>query len=307
MIILGCDVHKSSHTIVAIDAFGKMIEKITIKNTFEDFERLLKWAMKLEGQKAWGIENSQHYGKHLAQFLLNKGEQVYEVTPKLTAQLRGRSLKSDKSDTKDAIAIAKAVIQEKGNLHEVSSSHTAYAKLKELTRFRCSLSKKKTDFVNLLHKSLYHLDPEYKAKVGNITIRKGLNLVEKEYPCQETRIIVELIYALDKNIKDIEKQIKPVVDELDSPLSSLDGVGKIILATLLGEIGDIKNYKNAAQLASRSGISPLENSSAKNNYKRVNSGGNRRLNTAVHRIALYQIRKNELASNYYLTVIRNRR
>ena len=74
----------------------------------------------------------------------------------------------------------------------------------------------------------------------------------------------------------------------------------ITLPTLLGEIGDIKNYNSSAQLASRAGISPLENSSAKNNYKRVNSGGNRRLNTAIHRIALYQIRKNELASNYYL-------
>jgi transposase len=117
---------------------------------------------------------------------------------------------------------------------------------------------------------------------------------------EEIKMLLNLIRILEKNIKSLEKQTEPMVKELNSSLSSIDGVGKITLPVLLGEIGDIKNYNSSAQLASRAGISPLENSSAKNNYKRVNSGGNRRLNTAIHRVALYQIRKNELASNYYL-------
>jgi len=122
MIVLGCDPHKSSHTIVAIDSSRKVVGKITIKNNFDNFKKLLDWSNNLDDEKIWGIENSQHYAKHLSQFLLDENEKVYEITPKLTAQLRGRSLKSDKSDIKDAIAIAKAVIQEKGNLHEVPSS-----------------------------------------------------------------------------------------------------------------------------------------------------------------------------------------
>ncbi len=313
MIILGCDPHQKSNTIAAMDLFGKVTEEITIPNTFKDFEKLINWVNKIDGERIWGVENSQHYAKHLAQFLLDQNEEVYEITPKLTAQLRGRSLKSDKSDTKDAIAIAKAVIQEKENLHKVPSNKTDFALLKEITRFRDSLVKKRTDFINQLHKSLYNLDPEYKTIIKSLSTQKGLKLVEKEYLERETynsqmqnilkteiKILLNLIRTLEKDIKDIEKQTEPITKKLNSPLLSVDGIGKIILPVLLGEIGDIKNYRNSAQFASRAGISPIENSSAKNNYKRVNSGGNRRLNTAIHRVALYQIRKNELASNYYL-------
>jgi len=313
MIVLGCDPHKNSHTIVAIDSSRNVVGKITITNTFTDFKKLLNWSNKFGSERIWGIENSQHYAKHLAQSLLEENEQVYEITPKLTAQLRGRSLKSDKSDIKDALAVAKAVIQEKGNLHNVPSSKTEYARFKEITRFRDSLIKKRTDFVNQLHKALYSLDPEYKTITKSLCTQKGLKLIENVYmegekynnPMQiilkeEIKILLEMIRTLEKNIKSLEKQIVSMVKEIKSPLSSIDGVGKIILPVLLGEIGNIKNYNSSAQLASRSGISPIENSSAKNNYKRVNSGGNRRLNTAVHRVALYQIRKNELASAYYL-------
>lgn len=312
MIVLGCDPHKNSHTIVAIDSSRNVVGKITIKNTFDDFKKLLDWSDKHKEEKVWGIENSQHYAKHLAQFLLDKGEEVYEITPKLTAQLRGRSLKSDKSDTKDAIAIAKAVVQEKGNLHKVPSSKTVHARLKEITRFRDSLTKKRTDFINQLHKALYSLDPEYKTVTRSVSTQKGMKVIEKFYlenelykePMQiilkeEIKMLLNLARTLEKEIKSLEKRMNVMVKELNSPLSSIDGVGKITLPILIGEIRDIKNYSNSAQLASRAGISPLENSSAKNNYKRVNSGGNRRLNTAIHRVALYQIRKNELARAYY--------
>jgi transposase len=313
MIVLGCDPHKNSHTVAAIDASRNVIGKITIQNTFKDFKKLFEWSKKFGSKKVWGIKNSQHYAKHLAQFLLDKNEQAYEITPKLTAQLRGRSLKSDKSDIKDAIAIAKAVIQENGNLHEVPSSKTDYARFKEITRFRDSLVKKRTDFINQLHKALYNLDPEYKTVVKSLSTQKGLKLAEKTYIEDEKynnqmqlilkgeiKILLNLLRTLEKDIKSLEKQIKSMTKDAKSPLSSIDGVGKVILPVLLGEIGNIKNYKNSAQLASRAGISPLENSSAKNNYKRVNSGGNRRLNTAIHRVALFQIRKNKLASAYYL-------
>lgn len=253
------------------------------------------------------------YGKHLAQFLIENEENAYEITPKLTAQLRGRSLKSDKSDDKDALAIAKAVMQEKNNLHIIQSNETKYYQLKEITRFRESLIHKKTDFINQLHKALYSFDVEYKDKVGNLTTQKGLKSVKEVYLTEkgnlpferilqkEIKVLLNLIETIDNDIKSFEKdESKKILEELDSPLSSLDGVGDILLSVLLGEIGDIGQYKNAALLASRAGISPLENSSAKNNYKRVNPGGNRRLHTAIHRIALYQIRKDELASAYYL-------
>lgn len=313
IIVLGCDVHKKSHTVVAVDSLGRKIKKIKIMNTASGFQELLEWSNDLNEEKMWGIENSQHYGKHLTQFLIEKQEKAYEISPKLTAQLRGRSLKADKSDDKDALAIAKAVIQEKENLHKIQSNETDFGQLKELTRFRDSLVKKKTDFINQLHKALYSFDPEYKDKTGNLITQKGLNLVQEKYldpktdkPLQnilkkEIEILLNLIKTIDKDIKNLEKEeISLILKRLKSPLSSLDGVGSILLAVLLAEIGNINQYKSAAQLASRAGISPLENSSAKNNYKRVNSGGNKHLHTAIHRIALYQIRKNELASTYYL-------
>lgn len=312
MIYIGCDTHKQTHTIVAIDESGKTISSKKIKNSPIAFKELLTWNILRDNNHIWGIENSQHYGKHLAQYLLENGEQAYEISPKLTAQLRGRSLKQDKSDTLDALAIAKALIQEKGNLHLVPDRNSDKECLKEITRFRDALVKKRTDLTNLLHDSLFNIDCEYKDKISDLRSKCNLEAVKNLYLVkhssqvdqlyqEEIQMLIKLISELNSQIKKLENDyIKPIVKKIPNPLKSLGGIGDITEAVLLGEIGDISNYNNAGQLASRAGISPLENSSAKNKYRRVNPGGNRRLNSAFHTIALSQIKTKKEGYKYYI-------
>jgi len=316
MITLGCDTHKRTHTISAIDELGKVLNSITIENSNSGYGLLWLWIEKHNFKIAyWGIENSQSYGKNLAQFLLKNNEKnVFEITPKLTSMLRKRSLKNDKSDYRDSVAIAMAVLQEKQNLKPVLNENAESNLLKELTRFRKHLVQGKTKYINQLHKALFKLDPEYKKVVGDLRTEISKNKIKEFYlkPKKTEFSSIQNIYRLEikailnqlkpllEEIKKIEKEINTLMNKINSPITSLNGVADILGASILGEIGDIRNYKNSAQLAAKAGISPLENSSSKNCYRKVNPGGNRYLNSTVHRLALFQMAKDELGHKYYL-------
>ena len=70
----------------------------------------------------------------------------------------------------------------------------------------------------------------------------------------------------------------------------MPGCGAISAAKLLGEIGPIERFQTDAQLARHAGVAPLEASSGKHRRHRLDRGGNRQLNCALHRIAITQAR-----------------
>jgi transposase len=70
----------------------------------------------------------------------------------------------------------------------------------------------------------------------------------------------------------------------------LPGCGAITAAKLLAEIGPIDRFKNDAKLARHSGVAPLEASSGRIQRHRLDRGGNRQINAALHRIAITQAR-----------------
>ena len=73
---------------------------------------MLGWASSLDGVRRWGVEGAWNYGRGLSQHLLGAGEEVYEVNPRWTAEMRKRSRKRGKSDRLDARAVAELVWRE---------------------------------------------------------------------------------------------------------------------------------------------------------------------------------------------------
>ncbi len=83
-------------------------------------------------------------------------------------------------------------------------------------------------------------------------------------------------------------------------MTSLYGVGPVTAAKILGEVRDIARFATRNHFATFTGAAPIEASSGDVIRHRLNRGGNRKLNHALHMIAIVQIRRDGPSRTYYL-------
>jgi transposase len=108
MIVVGVDVHKHSLSAVAIDELGRTVAA----HAGPVDESVLEWAGSLAEERLWALEDCRHVTRGLERALLTAGERLVRVPPRLTAPQRRRSRTRGKSDGIDALAIARAALQE---------------------------------------------------------------------------------------------------------------------------------------------------------------------------------------------------
>ena len=111
MIVLGADMHKSSHSIVAVDAAtGQLMGEKTVAVGARGFGALVIWARGLAGERA--LEDCRHVSGALERFLISRGERVVRVSTRLMATSRRSARERGKSDRIDALAVARAALAE---------------------------------------------------------------------------------------------------------------------------------------------------------------------------------------------------
>lgn len=72
----------------------------------------------------------------------------------------------------------------------------------------------------------------------------------------QLKLLIEQINFVEKQVEDVENQIKALLDKINSPITTIPGIGNIIAATILGEIGDISRFSNPSKLVAYAGIDP---------------------------------------------------
>jgi transposase len=113
MIVLGADTHKRPHTIAAVSAAtGELIGEQTVQVGAKGFAALVVWARELGSERVWALEDCRHVSGSFERFLIQRGERVLRVTTKLMADSRRRARGRGKSDSIDAIAVARAALRE---------------------------------------------------------------------------------------------------------------------------------------------------------------------------------------------------
>ena len=113
MIVLGADTHKRSHTIAAVSAAtGQLVGEQTVQVGAKGFAALLVWARGLQGERVWAIEDGRHVSGSLERFLIERGERVLRVASKLMAASRREARGRGKSDSIDALSVARAALRE---------------------------------------------------------------------------------------------------------------------------------------------------------------------------------------------------
>lgn len=258
--------------------------------------------MREQGQpRTIGIEGSLNYGSAAARTLLARGEDVREVAASLT-HIERRRRATGKSDPVDAVAIARVVAADE-TLPSARRT-AALADLKLLVDYRDQLVHARTQVANRVHASLVVIRPGYERVVPNLRARRHVatarSLISRDRSVQAELVRRRLgeILRLEAEIADVDRRLAAAVEEADTTLTQIPGVGPFIAAKILGEVGEISRIRSKASFAMLSGTAPLIASSGQTHRHRLNRRGNRQLNLAIHQVALVQARTTTEAKAY---------
>ncbi len=110
--------------------------------------------------------------------------------------------------------------------------------------------------------------------------------------------LVGLIGELTARINQLERRIAELVAVIAPNLLELDGCGSLSAAKIVGETADVTRFRSRGAYAMNNGTAPIPVSSGNYTRFRLNRGGNRQLNAAMHRIALTQTRLSGRGHDY---------
>jgi transposase len=112
MVTIGVDPHTQTHSGVAVDPLGVQIAQRRVAARRDGFGALVEWARRLDGEGVWVIEDVRHVPGSLERFLIDRGETVVRLPPRLMAKAREGVRERGKSAPMDALAIARAALRE---------------------------------------------------------------------------------------------------------------------------------------------------------------------------------------------------
>jgi transposase len=232
----------------------------------------------------------------LAQRLVSDGEQVLDVPAKLAARVRVLSVgHGRKSDPDDAVSVAVAARNAVG-LRQVGVEDQAVV-LHLLTKRRQDLVAARTQTINRLHRLLMDLVPGGARR--NLTANRAAALLAAVTPAGQPALtrwqlateLVAVVRQLEQRIAAVEARIKAAVAQSNTSLLELFGVGPVLAATFLGEVGDIGRFPTKHHFAAHTGTAPLEASSGQVVRHRLSRAGDRKLNHALYMMAMVQVRR----------------
>ena len=307
-VLIGVDPHKASVALAVIDeAVGEFVERASFPQNRAGLRALERWAKRFP-ERRWAVENAGGLGRHLARRLSAAGESVVDVPPKLSVRVRVLSSfagNARKNDRLDALATALAASR-----HErlvAVDPEAASEVLRLLSERREDLVAERTRALNRLHGLLRDLVPGGIA--GTLSahraarILRGIRPQEGASSCLRRRLASEIlrdVRTLDRKIADLNERIDAEVEASGTTLTDIFGIGPILAAKIIGTVGNVVRFPTKAHyFASYSGTVPVEASSGEVVRHRLSLAGNRKLNNALHMVAVCQARSDARGGTYY--------
>jgi transposase len=293
-VMIGIDPHKGSHTAVALDEEEQSLGELRVRSAANQVERLREWAAPF-ADRTWAIEGAGGLGYLLAQQLVAAGERVVDVPAKLAARVRLLATGDiNKNDPNDARSVAVAALRST-NLRDVPTEDHA-AVMKVWAKRHRDLARHRTRVACRLHAVLCDLVPGGIAtEISAAQATRLLDDIEPDGAVAAARreLAAELVAdltRLDTQLRDTRRHIAAAVEASKTTLTELFGVGPIVAATVIGDVGDVTRFASRDHFAAYNGTAPIEVSSGRRKIYRLSRRGNRRLNHAIHMAAVTQIR-----------------
>jgi transposase len=248
----------------------------------------------------------------LERFLIERGERVVRIPTHLTAKARKSARQRGKSDPIDAVNVARAALQE--GLSSFPEAHLDGPELdlRLLVDHRERLVRHRVELNNTLQWHLHDLWPELQLPGGALFSKKwstriGRRLARAEQTMRvritrdELRRLRELTLAingLEREITELEREITELVTRIAPQLLTEPGFGPLTAAKLVGEIAGAQRFATPAKLARAAGVAPIPASSGNTQRHRLDQGGNRQINAALHRVIVTRARCHPQTRDY---------
>ena len=310
-LFVGIDVHKDTHTAVGVSPWGEKLFEITVGNYKKDFEALTRKVEEMKGALSpyFGLEDCHGYGERLSAYLYESGHQIMAVPSIMVDTARQKTAHPEKSDSLDALGVAKVMMQNMDSLpaYTISEESRKAKQIKELSMDREYLIEERTRLKNHLHSLLHRIyNSEYRDMYKDPFSLKALRYWSKAKPKCDSFLLrsmkrkVKRVLDLHYEVLELEKEMETLLGE-NYTVQTAAGCGTTIAGMIVGEIGDINRFHSPGALAKYAGCAPRECSSGKTHRHKKTRSGNRRLNCAFHRMALSQISRsgNEKAKGYF--------
>ena len=293
----GVDTHKHTHHAAALDATGRLLGDAQFPTTTDGYVALLAWLRSFGTVIAVGVEGTGSYGAGLARHLSAQRVRVIEVDrpDRKTRHRKG------KSDPIDAVVAARAV--QAGTATGIPKTRTGPVEaIRALQVARRGAVKARTAALNQLHGLITAAPEPIRAQLAHT----GTALLNRctQLPVDTTRLadpaeatkaalaaVATRITALSTEITLADKRLGPIVTAAAPRTSALFGIGPDVAGQLLTTAGDNPDrLRSEAALAHLCGAAPIPASSGTTRRHRLNRGGDRAANRALHTIALSRLR-----------------
>ncbi len=297
--VVGIDTHRDTHQVEIALPNGAPIATCTISNDTSGFAELLAWIVDhAPGPRVVvSIEGTRSYGVGLARAVAATGLTVIECEQPHRKARRGKG----KSDPIDAhLAVLAALRLDTDRLPEPRADGDREA-LRILLGARHELTAVTTAQTNRLRALLLSGEDTERdlaratltdAVLATMARRRAPRDASREQAVRhgEIRRLALAVRAARQALTINRAQLHTIVDEMAPGLTERRGVGAVTAAQAIVSFSHIGRCRNDAAFAALSGTSPLQASSGKTVRHRLNRGGDRALNSAIHTIALTRMR-----------------
>jgi transposase len=300
MMVIGVDTHKSSHAMAAISAeTGALAGEREIAAREDGHRQALSWARALDSERMWAIEDCRHVSARLERALIAAGERVLRVPPKMMGVSRRAELESGKSDQIDARAVARAVLKEGADRFPAAFLDERALEIRLLHDHRSDLLAERTRQINRLRWHLVELCPELEASIPARQLHSAPMLgriarrLRGEQRSGRVRIALELVASIrasSQRSRALERELASLIAAYRPALLAERGLGTLTAATLIGRTAGAERFATDAQFARQAGVAPVPVSSGRTDRHRLDRGGDRQLNRALHVIAITRAR-----------------
>jgi len=288
--VIGVDTHADSHTLALVAAAsGGLVGERTIATTARGYRDALRLAQaQAPGARAWALEGSGSYGAGLARFLAERGERVLEVERPARQQRR-----RGKSDGIDALAAARNALAQKRWAQPRAGGQRAA--LAALVSTREGAMQARRAALCQLRALLLALPPARRERLAGLTRTRLLERLAARRPRPgaeldglelSLRSLARRLRTLDREERALKRQIAALVVELGAWLLAEPGVGPITAAQTLIPWSHQGRLWGEAAFARLGGVAPIPASSGKIVRHRLDRGGDRQLNRALHTIVV---------------------
>lgn len=306
LVTLGIDTHADIHVAAALDQVGRVLGTIVIETTTTGANQLLEWASMFGTIDRIGVEGTGAWGARLTRWLEGTGLVVIEVD---RADRKARRFHG-KSDVQDAINAARMVQSGQATGHpKTRDGHVEM--IRAIKVARRSAVKARTQAANQLHALVVTAPEELHVRLTGLTLSQLVDTAARfrpgdrpDDPDAATRLALRSLARryrdLTEELQVLDAQLERLVDEAAPELVARHGIGTQSAAQLLVTAGDNPDrLDDEGSFAHLCGVAPLPATSGQRQDRhRLNVGGDRLANAALHMIALSRLRTDKRTQTY---------